>query len=292
MENLISQKIDFIATKYGLKLLMRTHCNTLEEFGKINHFCKSYGLHAFHSSIRIKKIALNYNKKIFSVYISKDKKIAQRFSLKDPEHSKSSDISELKYLSRMLGYPECCIDFFLNLNLKKYGENTKKEILFKKILEKRKFYLLNNFLYGLGYSLSFYQPCSYHCKAALDYNKKILEAIREENPYFATKIEEYLRFPLLIWFDAESDIDDFFHNRIQLLFKGHIQNSVVYYEDVILYRKYPHCNHSFHEGRLKEFFLGDRCRIVNNKIKIFSKNKFLKEIKINNKYHGVLINFI
>ncbi|MBU1255915.1 hypothetical protein KKH35_03525, partial [Patescibacteria group bacterium] len=154
-------------------------------------------------------------------------------------------------------------------------------------------FLLNNFLYGLNFSLSFYQPCSYHCKNALKYNKNILEAVRKENPNYAAEIEKNLRFPLLIWFDAlqDSDANDFFHKRIQLLFKGVVNNSSIYYKDVILYRKYPRCNDSFKENQLKEFLLGTHCLVSNDKITIFKRNKILKKLKINNKYHAVLVKF-
>ena len=287
------QKINFIATKYGLKRLMRGSFSTMEEFLKISQFCRSQGLFAFRSKTKIKNPALDGEGKAFHVYISKDKKIAKRFSEQDPDYSELPGKGKTKYFAKMLGYPECCIDSFLNLECGNYNENIKKEILFKKILKKKKSFLLNNFLYGLDFSLSFYQPCSYSCKAAMDYNKKILEAVRKEDPYFAIKIEKYLRLPLLVWFDTspESDMNNFFHNRIQLFFKGHICNSNIYYNEVILCKKYPQCNLSFQENRLGEFFLGNKCKIDNNNIKIFYKNKTLKEIKISSRYHGVLIKF-
>jgi len=287
------QKIDFIATKYSLKPLMRGHAASQEEFRKIELFCQGHGLFAVRNKIKIRNPALG-EKGEYCVYISKDKRIAQKCANEDPEYGYSPSLSKLKYFSKALGYPECCIDSYINLSLSNLSEKRKKEILFQKIIQKRKPFFLNNFLYGPGLSLSFYEPCSYHCKKALEYNKKIFEAVRKEDPYFAAKIRIYLQFPILIWLDSslDSKVNSFFHNRIQLFFEGHIDNSkAIYYNKANLYRKYPHCNRSFEEGQLREIFLGNICKVYNNKIIIFYNNTILKEIKANNKYHALIVKF-
>lgn len=281
------QKIDFIATKYGLKPLMRTNCNSLEEFKEVAHLCQRHGLFVSRSDSKVKNEETNSEN--FLVYISKNEKMAKEFAEDDPEYT--DDRSKIEYFARSLGYPECCINAHFKLDLGNFSEDKKKEIFFERIQEKNKPFILNDFLYGLGFSLSFYHPCSYRCKKAIKYNKKILEAVRKEDPLYASTIKKCLRLPLLIWFDANSDLNGFLEHRIQLLFKGYLNNSNIFYTAVHIHRRYPGSNRCLSESQLKGFPLSDRCQVYNDKIKIFSENKILKEIEVNNKYHGVLIKF-
>jgi len=287
------QKIDFIATKYALKPLMRGHCFSQKEFITIRILCGNHGLTAVRSAIKIKNPALE-EEKGYCVYISKDKRLAQKCANEDPEYAGSGDLSGLKYFSKSLGYPECCIDSYINLGLGNLSGEKKKEVIFKKITRNNKPFLLNNFLYGMGMSLSFYEPCSYGCKYALSYNKKIMEAVRKEDPLFAARIREYLQLPMLIWLNVSenSSANDFFHNRIQLLFKGSLKRqNTIYYEKAALYRKFPRCNPTFDEGQLEEASLGNICKVYKDRVMIFDRNTAVKEIKVDNKYHAVIVKF-
>lgn len=286
------QRIDFIAVKYVIKPLTRVYCSSMEEFNKIEALCFSNGIYAKRS--RNKEENGFQGEMIFPIYLSKDKKIAEKFLNKDPEYKYSRNKPKTKYFAQMLGYPDCCVKAFIFFEYSnRYKIAERNEIYLQRLMEKNKSFLTNNFLYGAGMSLSHHHPCSYNCAKTIEYNGKILEAIRKEDRPFAAQVETFLKMPMLVWFNISSnnDPDVFFHRREQIVFDGFLDKDILYYKKIFFHENFSGANPAFNKSQLDIFNKGTNCKIEDKKISIFLYQKKIGEILRKSRYHGVLIKF-
>lgn len=189
---------------------------------------------------------------------------------------------------KVLGYPDCCIEKFEEM------QNEKKEVnRIKYIYENsEEFFFENNNLFSfptrinyeineeqrevfykidlLNYFLIFHIPCSYDCKKSRNFGKKVLKILKEREGEFGKRVEKILRRPILFF-------DDF----NWIVFKGKAKNGQeVVYESLSEPKSlYP----------VEDFKKGNRLRFSGNEIKIL-KNEKLKK-KINTEKKPILLTF-
>jgi len=160
---------------------------------------------------------------------------------------------------KVLGFPDCCIDFFKKYNNWKIY-NHPYEIL--KNTKGKPSYYCNNILMDFNYFLIHHHPCSFNCKSTIRLAKEVEKAIKEEEPEFAEKIKEYTKLPLLVFREKKSYI-----------FRGKIENNKIMYNDICfigdrrdnIYEEY------FRNGNMAK--VGDSIEIYNNEELVFRITK-------------------
>jgi len=199
--------------------------------------------------------------------------------------------------ARSFGYPECCFNSFCEL----FGENYKKKankqaILEKLIAPKKKWYLLNDFLYSWfwGYSLSFHHPCEYGCKESVRTNMKILLAVKKESPTYAHEIIKHLKMPMLVWFDkTDTGTSNYywFRNRTTLIFDGSLIGAQIHYSDVArLSTVFQGAQNPIHL-KIEPFKMGNICELRDNELLIFRNSKHLFSLVRNKEHEGIPLIF-
>jgi len=217
-------------------------------------------------------------------YISKSMELAKQTYRADIE-------SDDKNFGRLLGYPECCVDFyqhkiphptgdefsfvlhtFSNTNDKSsfYTNNifnfqsrlpTKHKLdifdSFKEMLEERiRLFLISHI------------PCSYRCKESIRIGSEILKLLENENQQFAGNVVSFLRKTFLV-------LDDF--NWVS--FDGKVNgNSICYRTAKPFLTLYPP----------DKFIQGNKVIVDSNEIKIFKDGDLLHEIRKPDKNFGIL----
>lgn len=139
------------------------------------------------------------NKSLYLLYISHAKEIIKKVKKFEEEilfREKNLTESQIKIktaqIGELLGYPECCINFFSN-NI----SATTPQLNF---LVYRK---SNNFFWQLNnldarMNLLPHVPCDYCCKKSIKFAEKYLKAIqKEKGKEFVNKIENYLKSQFL-----------------------------------------------------------------------------------------------
>lgn len=160
-----------------------------------------------------------------------------------------------------LGYPKCCIDFF-----QKYNNWYKYSYLYealKNALKNKYNYLCNPFTKDITYSYIYHMPCSYNCRATIELNKKVRDAIYEEEPEFVRKIDWHLKLPLLV-----------FYERKYYAFEGEIENNKLCYKNVYFIGQMLEEN--LYENDLRK---GDCVFLEDKDVLILKRNKLIKRIK-------------
>ncbi len=201
-----TRSLEILYLLNNLKKAVRLDANE-NELGKIKDFCDKERLHLEISDFKVIKIKddgkggySNIVKKVpndyiggglYHIYISKDKTISK--FLKLLENKKDDEA-----VGKVLGYPECCIDFFI-----KYMEKQQK-IQNDYILpalensEGFRFSFHNN--YAARYfdaTLLSHFPHSFDCPESINIAKKNLECIRQNSPELADEFEEMLKCAVL-----------------------------------------------------------------------------------------------
>ncbi|MBN2112451.1 hypothetical protein JW707_05125 [Candidatus Woesearchaeota archaeon] len=162
---------------------------------------------------------------LLPAYISKDKELAEYYSLNDPENKYEKQTEkEMLDFAKALGYPLCCINDQASL-IKKNKEEAHEHLLKK--LKGIKSCYCNWLLYPHNLSLSFHQPCSFGCEKTIKYNKEILAFIEKINQPFADKISGWLSKPILLWFDCSHGIRLFHDTRFQITFNNYFSAGTV-----------------------------------------------------------------
>jgi len=172
---------------------------------------------------------------------------------------------------RILGYPDCCIDFFRDFN----DHNLYNQLYetYKNTSGKPNF-LCNSLFMDFTYSLIHHIPCSYRCAKTVKSAKELLLEIEKEEPEFAERIEHNLRLPSLI-----------FDEKNIYVFEGRKRNNRVDYS-------------SFHflgrpeDDRYGEILRkGDNIAVKKDKIGIFSRGSLITEITKEKEEKGFLLQF-
>ena len=204
-------------------------------------------------SVKIQKNA--FQKGHFFVYLSKDAKIAQKAKIIEEDNNHSE-------LGKLLGYPECCCDFFVeNFN----GENTDLTLNVLENSNGYEFPFYNNIAARhFDVSLLSHFPHSFECKPSLEIAKNNLRAINKHSKQLAA------------------------------MFSGILQGVVIYtmQEGIFLLRRYEKIeNEIIYEDILttaksKLYYLLSS----NKELKIIDKNSFVVgDVNIEGSRYGVVV---
>ena len=109
------------------------------------------------------------------------------------------EIKDNRKLGRLLGYPECCINFFcthshlmnkITMDLSLYSlSNTHRNPPYP--------FYTNNIVGHFGYGLISHFPCKYTCTESIKLGKKYFDVINDYSPDLAHRIKQILVSPIL-----------------------------------------------------------------------------------------------
>lgn len=195
---------EFIALMEDVKKVIRIS-ESLESYPVFSKMLKKIGLYAEHSDFGYSlRYDGNYERvydspEMVFVYISKDRQLPKK--AKEAE-SRRDD----KGLGRILGFPECCTDFYKDRikDVKIHPDFVYESHINTK---GKHDYHINNCFYdsdlGFASSLIFHFPCSYSCRESIALAKKLLDHIRNWMPEEAALIEHRLKMPVIYFYPHE-----------------------------------------------------------------------------------------
>jgi cyclic pyranopterin phosphate synthase len=248
---------DFILVKSGFKPLMRLFIYP-NEYKKLEAFIKGQSLFIAHSDYKVppefwaaeEALPLDSKEGMIYAYVSKSEELLEKAKVYE---GYDFNTHNHKKFGRLLGYPSCCIDFFLKNNKRPHPEFVNRAI---EKSNKFSFYL-NNLLWGTPYHIISHFPCSYDCKESIEYAKKAFKIIRKEEPLFGSELECYLKLPVLYL-----DLNKW------LIFHGDVEDRKIVYDNVF----------SVDKNLEKKFKGRNEIRTATNSVQIFKNGKLIDEI--------------
>lgn len=273
-ENIIEKfqfdPVDFLGVKYGMKTVSHIGPDGLD-MKKLSQFCKESG-------VRMKKITQTIygsKEKVSLLYIAKSEKAIIQLAKAEHENNKYN-------AGELLGYPSCCIDFFIKTNNKLKLKNPNLiQSIFKNSSEPFNHYtntIYNNsskgntnlikastIFQGLGRYCFYYiphHPCSFNCKKSISMGKKYKKIFMEEIPGFTKTLDAVLRKPINLFDDNHF-----------CTFKGTKKSNALTYSNII-----PEL--SFTEKKHRELILkGNKIIEKNNILEVYKNNTLLGEMQ-------------
>ncbi|NIO20607.1 MAG: DUF483 domain-containing protein [Candidatus Aenigmarchaeota archaeon] len=242
----------------------------------IESLCKEFGLYF------LKKRFDDSMDKQF--YISKSRGLPRKAYEAERQENK-------KEIGRLLGYPECCVNSFLNYRTKSNSKIPMIIHTFSKTKGKPSFYT-NNIFNSNGRSSNINQkllrnkerlkrhnhflishiPCSYNCKKSIEIGTRTLRLMKQEMPEFASEVLSSLRRVFIVFDEFEF-----------VALRGKINKNEVRYSDPIVVNL-----ESKTEKALKQ---GNRIVRGKDKIEIFKDKTPIYTIKRKDENHGVVMDF-
>ena len=275
---------ELLAVKHGIKPLLRTAIHP-ENIKSVEIICKEKGLFSM-----IKPFSQLYTTKFDSpiniIYISRSKDILRKAYLSE----KSGD---RKLLGELLGYPSCCVEFFLDAL--KNGKFPYPVKTYLKTKGKPSFLLNSIFKMESrldSKELEIFQsnpdfanrisclflishiPCSYTCKDSIKIGRKMLTLLEREEPRLAKEIVFTLKKPLL-----------FFNDFNWVIFDGKVVGKTIDYTSVL-----PPLS-LMQESLVNKFREGDKVKVGKELVEIFKGDEIIHEIKKKHEYDGILLDF-
>ena len=191
----------------------------------------------------------------FFVYLSKDKKIAAQAKIAEEKNNH-------KELGLLLGYPECCCDFFVNNFDEKNTDLTLKALTNSNGFE---FSFYNNIAARhFDITLLSHFPHSYECMPSIEIAKGNIKIIHKHSKQLAEMFSGVLRS--LVIYTLEEGI---------FLIRNHekIKNGILY-------------SHILSTAKSKLYFLLS----ANKQLKIINKNSFVvNDVHISGENYGAMI---
>jgi hypothetical protein len=278
----------YFLLKYGFKSVVRVHLGshflTPENFQEVWRSVSPFKIliGRFDSTFQGARI---HNPE-YCAYLSLD-------SAKAKAAFEAEKNNDKKTLGRLLGYPDCCVENFIEYNSKHDPDFMIRAFLSTAI--RPSFYC--NSIFNLESKISSSQaellnchpeifrdsfylflighiPCSLDCKRSIKIGKKTLEILRKKIPSLAKEIEFVLKKPVL-YFDYLNWV----------IFEGRIQGNQLLYTRILPYRSF------FSAEKLNLIKAGDRLVVGDEQISVFKEEKPIAKIKKDAKYEGILINF-
>lgn len=283
-----SQLIPFMAVVLGEKPAMDDWIKTdkLKEFKKL---CKKYNLYFKIDSIFVEpgnskweKIAIGKEiltttkaggfppeakiNGVFHIFISKTKKNLEKafkngwypLVIKNRVIYKPF-VDSIKF-GYDLGYPDCCVKFFLKYNDWRYFSHLYET--FKNTKGKPSF-LANPLTRLTSLSYISHLPCAFNCKKTIEKSKKLRSLIRAREPEFIKKVDQILKKPFLVLYE------DMIYG-----FDGKVVKNRLYYQKV--YFLGNDLNLNLYQSKLES---GDNLFVKEKSIFIFKGKKLQDEIK-------------
>jgi hypothetical protein len=130
-------------------------------------------------------------------------------------------VDHLRY-GRLLGFPECCVDFFRlynNWNIYSHPFET-----YKNTPGGTGSYYCNNILMDQTSFFIHHLPCSYRCGATIEYARRLEKAFQEIEPEWVERTVELLKKPVMI-----------FGEKNFIIFDGKIEGNTIEYEDCLYF---------------------------------------------------------
>jgi len=301
--------LELIAVVYGIKPVMAEMANFdkydskfIKKLDRINELCKKLSLHFIVST---KKFIINSPRGIFEMVdlnSSQKGKIAFGISKDKDAALEGVNLYYKKMLSdedginfgRVMGYPECCLDFGRYL-----CENSKGD----KKLNPDNFGFANPAVESLKRSKEFawqlnvfsssvlsYYPCTLNCQESIKYVNKLLKIIKKINPQYEEYLVSLLKEPASLYWTCVDKI--LFYGD----FTGDFENSEVKYYKVV-----PELNsEKFYQNNNPKFLndlkkvkgkvqKGNRLIMTPNYFEIYKDKKRIVKIKKDNQYEPILV---
>ena len=189
--------LELLYLTQGVKPLVRLKLKN-KQLDYIKLFCKnrslSYNMSDYKVIENVDNSKAGFSNQLTHIPLSSDNGDFLIFISKDPaiKNISFSNISDDK-LGQLLGYPECCINFFnRNKSLaRKYNMDYVPLILKNEQMQAP--YLINNIIRYFGYSLISHFPCTYHCENSIKIARKNLEILGKCVPDIAVMLKKKLK---------------------------------------------------------------------------------------------------
>ena len=275
---------ELLAVKYGIKPLLRTVLRTDDPKG-VERLCRENKLFCMVKSFN-KLYGSVLNPPVKIVYISATKDLLNEAYTSD----KSGD---RKHLGELLGYPPCCVEFFLGVlqhfdlpfPIKTYNETNGKPSflannIFKmesrlRVEELKRFQKNPDFARRVSHLfLISHVPCSYRCKESIRIGREMLDMLEMEEPELAREIVSVLKKPLL-----------FFDDLRWIIFNGKVEGNILNYSSIsppfsLLEKEF-----------VGMFEKGDTIRVGKEFIEIYGEGRIIHRVEKKHEYDGVLLDF-
>jgi hypothetical protein len=201
-----TRSLEILYLLKDIKKCVRLDANEIE-LEKIKNFCYENNLHLEISDFKVikvidkgkgsysnivKKVPLNHAENgLYHLYISKDSNKSKLLKLLENKNDDSA-------VGELLGYPKCCIDFFIE------NKEKQQEIQNDYILP-----ALNNsegfkFPFYTNYAIRYFDitllshfPHSFNCKYSIEIAKNNLQCIKKHSEELANRFETTLKNPVL-----------------------------------------------------------------------------------------------
>jgi len=201
-----TRSLEILYLLNDIKNIVRLDANEIE-LEKIKEFCNENNLYLEISDFKVikvtdkgkgsyanivKKVPLNDpNNGLYHIYISKDKNKVTFLKLLE-------DKNDDKAIGELLGYPKCCIEFFMEN--KDNQQKLQNDYILPALNNSQgfEFPFYNN--YAVRYfdiTLLSHFPHSFNCKDSIEIAKNNLQCIRKHSNDLATKFEKMLKSPVL-----------------------------------------------------------------------------------------------
>lgn len=275
---------ELLAVKHGIKPLLRTVIHP-ENIKIVKMICKEKGLFSMIKSFS-RFYGANLDSPINIIYISKSKDLLGKAYLSEKSEDRKS-------LGELLGYPSCCVEFFLEVlksgkflyPIKTYLKTEGKPSFLANSIFKMESRLDSKELeifqrnpdLGTRTSRLFlisHIPCSYTCKESVKIGREVLRLLERENPELAKEIVFTLKKPLLFF-------DDF----NWVIFEGKVVGDVISYTSVL-----PPLS-LMQESLVNKFRVGDRVKVGKEFVEIFKGDEMIHKIKKKHEYYGIVLDF-
>ena len=189
---------------------------------------------------------------------------------------------------RVMGYPECCLEFGKSLSNNVGREEKLKEDFVWSRAKLRSFRNSNYFSYYLnifhGFGVVPHMPCHLNCKPSKKYAKEMLNILGQENPKLRQYAEFFLKTASFWW-----------ENMGYILLSGKWKNKRFRYWDSMPFLGSETFYALPDKNRVKSlrgyFSLvekGDSLEISDDCVKVFSEDELIGTINKNSKYECIL----
>jgi hypothetical protein len=134
-------------------------------------------------------------------------------------------IDHLKY-GRVLGYPDCCINFFRTFN-----NWIRYSHLYETLrhTDGRPHFVCNPFLKDTVFSYIYHMPCSYRCVKTIRLCTGLRKVLLKNEPAYVERTDRYLKMPFLVFYEKKS-----------YMFEGRLKGTTL---------KYSHAYFTTHDTR-------------------------------------------
>jgi hypothetical protein len=209
------------------------------------------------------------------VYVSKSKELlkkAKKFGwypvVIDGRSINKPFVDHLRF-GKILGFPNCCINFFKDYNNWKFYSHPFETLRNtpKNNFEKIGSYYCNNILMDNTYFYIHHLPCSYKCEKTIEYAKRVEKKINEVEPEFVEITNNLLKKPVLI-----------FSEKNYILFDGTFKNNEILYENSYYKHNYARIEEKI--DFLEDINQGNRIIQYMNKLYVMSDDRLLKRINM------------